>query len=120
MKWSWTTMNSRRPAAAIVLPTFGSWLKRAAALEEIGEERRRHARFGRVRSDGQRADAVASRRAVARSRVAAGNADVAGHRRQRVRRAVELLAVDRAPGSVPAVKRRGLRRPELDRQSPDS
>jgi len=90
----------------------------AAALEEIGEERRRHARFGRVRSDGQRADAVASRRAVLVPELPPGTPTFA------------VIAASATPRggtarrgpcarSVPAVERRGLRRPELDRQSPD-
>ena len=76
-----------------------------AARQQVGQERRGHARPGGVRS---RRAAIRSRRArwpVAGARVAAGHPDVAGHRRQGVRRAMELLAVAGSPRRVAAVQR---------------
>ena len=88
------------------------------AREHVGQERRGDARVGGVRRGAQPLDAVAARAAAAPG-VAARDADVARDGAERVGRAVELLAVARAPGRVAAVERGGLERGEFARQPPD-
>ena len=91
---------------------------RLPALQQIGQERRGHPRAHRVLAGGERLDSAAPGGAIAGARVAARDAHIAGHRAERVGRAVELLAVERAPGRVTGLERGGLGGGVLDRESP--
>ena len=94
----------------------------AAALtarEQIGEQRRGHFRVDRILADGQAGDPAISGRPVAGAGIAAGNARVAGDRRERVGGAMELFSVGAASRPVAAMNRGGFRLTEFDREPAD-